>query len=93
MLDIGEALKDCRELKQLSLGQLSVLSGVNKSYLSKIENNKRDPSISSLQAICKSLGIPLGVFILMAEKTENDDFAEIEIALKEIARNAISANI
>lgn len=89
MLSIGTTLKECRELKGVSLGQLAKSSGVNKSYLSKIENDKRDPSLNSLNSICEAIGIPLSIFILLAEKTGNDSFSEISDLLKSTARNII----
>ncbi|MDQ9093085.1 helix-turn-helix transcriptional regulator [Pseudoalteromonas haloplanktis] len=90
MLSIGNAVKECRELKGLSLGQLSELSGVDKSYLSKIENNKRDPSMSSLMSICKGIGIPLSILILLAEETKLDRFSNLTDLLKNTARDVIS---
>jgi transcriptional regulator with XRE-family HTH domain len=92
MLLVGETLKECRELKGISLGQLANESGLNKSFLSKIENNKRDPSLTSLSTVCEAIGIPLSIFILLAERTENDDFSEISELLKITARKAISDN-
>jgi transcriptional regulator with XRE-family HTH domain len=89
MLSIGATLKECRELKGVSLGQLAKSSGVNKSYLSKIENDKRDPSLSSLSSICEAIDVPLSIFILLAEKTANDSFAEVTELLKSTARNVI----
>jgi len=92
MLLVGETLKECRELKGISLGQLANESGLNKSFLSKIENNKRDPSLTSLSTVCEAIGIPLSIFILLAERIENDDFSEISELLKITARKAISDN-
>lgn len=91
MLIIGDAVKECRELKGLSLGQLSELSGIDKSYLSKIENSKRDPSISSLIAICNAFKIQLSALILLAENSESDDFSELTELLKMATRDAIRA--
>lgn len=90
MLSIGNTLKECRELKGISLGQLSKDSGVNKSYLSKIENDKRDPSLNSLNSLCEAIGIPLSIFILLAEDTTDDNFSELTDLLKITARKAIS---
>lgn len=90
MLSIGNTLKECRELKGISLGQLAKDSGINKSYLSKIENDKRAPSLTSLNSVCEAIGIPLSIFILLAESPKNDDFSELTEILKTTARKAIS---
>ena len=89
MLSIGTTLKECRGLKGISLGQLAKSSGVNKSYLSKIENDKRDPSLNSLNSICEAINVPLSIFILLAENTANDSFSEITELLKSTARSVI----
>ncbi|UIM99705.1 helix-turn-helix domain-containing protein [Yersinia ruckeri] len=49
MLDIGSTIKLCREARKLTLQELSDRTDLTKSYLSRIENNQRDPTISALE--------------------------------------------
>ena len=52
---LGESLKARRKEKGLTLTELEALSGVDTSYLGRIENGKRFPSA----AILKKLAEPL----------------------------------
>lgn len=50
---------DARVKKKLTLRQLSKLTGITKSTLSNIENNKVDPKLSQLVKIAKVLNISI----------------------------------
>ncbi|QUH20245.1 helix-turn-helix domain-containing protein [Alkaliphilus sp. B6464] len=55
---IGENLRKIRESKSLGVNQLSRMSGINASYISNLENNKRkNPSIETLQKIADALEV------------------------------------
>ena len=54
MLDIGSTIKLCREARKLTLQELSDRTDLTKSYLSRIENNQRDPTITALEKISLS---------------------------------------
>ncbi|MAE59110.1 MAG: XRE family transcriptional regulator [Halobacteriovorax sp.] len=89
---IGKTLKEIRSAKGLSLAALAEKSNTTKSYLSKIENEKRDASISTIRAVCKALGVPLNIFILLSEDVEEDEYFELNITLKELARKYVITN-
>ncbi|WP_018684794.1 helix-turn-helix domain-containing protein [Actinokineospora enzanensis] len=55
--DIGEYIKQQRNLAKISLRQLSRLAGVSNPYLSQIERGLRKPSAEILQQIAKGLRI------------------------------------
>lgn len=57
---IGEALRAERTLRQMSLAELSELSGVSKTNLSYLERGSGNPSIETLWRISQALGVPLG---------------------------------
>jgi transcriptional regulator with XRE-family HTH domain len=71
MLNIGIAIKQCRDARGLTLQQLAINSGLTKSYLSRVENGQRDPTILTLESIANALHIPVNLIILLAED-END---------------------
>ena len=48
-----------REYRQLKLKELSEKSKIDSATLSRIENNKREPSIKQLQAIAKVLNVTI----------------------------------
>ena len=58
-LTIPKIIREQRKKMSLSLKQLSEISGVSFSHLSRIEQGNRRPSIRTLQRIAKPLGFDL----------------------------------
>ncbi|MGV3346185.1 helix-turn-helix domain-containing protein [Enterobacteriaceae bacterium LUAb1] len=83
MLDIGSTIKFCREARKLTLQDLADRADLTKSYLSRVENNQRDPTITALEKISLALHVPLNIIILLSEKEESkDEFSDINNMLK-----------
>jgi transcriptional regulator with XRE-family HTH domain len=55
---IGQRLRDERQARNMSLDDLSRLSGVSRAALSQIETRKSSPSLSVMWKIAVGLGIP-----------------------------------
>ncbi|MEW6348483.1 MAG: cupin domain-containing protein [Thermodesulfobacteriota bacterium] len=53
---LGNRLRRQRKARELSLKQLAALVGCTPSYLSMVENDKLDPSVSRLKKIADALG-------------------------------------
>ncbi len=66
---LGDKLRSLRKQRNLSLQELAKLADCPPSYLSMIENNKVDPSISRLKKIAEGLGIT--IIDLFREDTYN----------------------
>src|SRR5258707_14678071 len=62
MIQIGDRLRTVRTVRDLNLRQLAEQTGLSASMLCTIENGKSMPSVQSLAAIAKALGLPLGFF-------------------------------
>ena len=90
MLPIGRIIKDFRQRRGLSLSQVARKSEIDKSYLSKIENEKRDPSLGSLHKISKAIDVPLNILILMTEEESDGPFFDLTESLKILALEIIS---
>ena len=56
---IGLNIRRYRTLAELSQIELAVAVGIDRSYLSEIENGKRNPSINILYAIADALQIDI----------------------------------
>ncbi|MEU4237110.1 helix-turn-helix domain-containing protein [Actinoplanes sp. NPDC026619] len=56
---LGQRLRHLRKSKNMTLEQMSEAVGRAPSQLSMIENGKREPKLSVLQAIAAALGVPL----------------------------------
>ena len=79
---IGGAIKICRERKGLTRTDLAKATEMSPSYISLLENNKRDPSISKLEIISDALGIPASVLIFLATDKEQIESINSELAEK-----------
>ncbi len=70
-MNIGRAIKLCRSQKAMTQMELARRSGVSLSYVSLIEQNKRDPTMSVVEEISRGLEVPLSILIfLAADKNE-----------------------
>lgn len=58
-IGLGELLRELLEEKSLSIGKLSILSGVDKSTISRIINKKQRANINHLEKISKALNVSL----------------------------------
>jgi transcriptional regulator with XRE-family HTH domain len=56
---IGEKLRELRELKQLSQGDIEERTGMLRCYTSRVENGHTIPSLETLEKYARALEIPL----------------------------------
>ena len=70
-MNIGKAIKLCRIQKNMRQSELADLAEISVSYLSLIEQGKRDPNFSVLQAISHGLDVPLSILVFLA--TDNSE--------------------
>lgn len=56
---IGERLRDLRQEKSLSQGQIEERSGLLRCYISRVENGHTVPSLETLEKLARALQIPL----------------------------------
>jgi len=57
---VGNTLAELRQLRALSLDELSRLGGESKSMLSQIERNQANPTVAVVWRLANALGVPLG---------------------------------
>jgi transcriptional regulator with XRE-family HTH domain len=67
-MGIGRNMKLIRTARDTTLSDLASKVGVTASYLSLVENERRKPSLKTLEAIAHSLGVHTS--ILLWEKPE-----------------------
>ena len=67
---IGDILKRTRTIYGYKASELSELLGISKSYLSEIENNKKQPSLELLEKYSKIYDMKLSSLILLSENYE-----------------------
>jgi transcriptional regulator with XRE-family HTH domain len=54
---IGQKIKEFRMRRMLTLDKLAAYTGFSKSYLSRVENSKKNPPISTLTRISQALSV------------------------------------
>lgn len=82
---LGNRITELREKKGLSISQLAKLSGISKSTLWEIENNKITPTISTLWSIANALGVPFGELVTY-DIVIKDEGSEVRLIEREEGR-------
>ncbi|HEY8340516.1 MAG TPA: XRE family transcriptional regulator [Egibacteraceae bacterium] len=57
---VARNIRELRDRAGLSLSELAVAAGVAKSTLSQLESGRGNPSIETLWAVARALGVPFG---------------------------------
>lgn len=56
---IGQRLRDLREAKKLSQGDIEKSTGLLRCYVSRVENGHTVPNVETLEKWSRALGMPL----------------------------------
>jgi transcriptional regulator with XRE-family HTH domain len=64
-MNVGHAIKFCRQQKKLSIPALAARAGLSTSYISLLERNGRDPPLSTMEKISRSLEMPLSLLMFI----------------------------
>lgn len=59
-MNVGNAIRRCRTRRGVSQSEVANRAKCSLSYLSMLENNKRDPTLSTVTRIAQALRIPVG---------------------------------
>ena len=60
---IGEALHKARKAKHLTMAEVASLVGVTTGYISNLERNRLEPSLTLLRELVDKLGMPASTLI------------------------------
>ncbi len=71
--ELGEFIKDQREIASMSVRRLAELAGVSNPYLSQIERGLRRPSAEILQQLAKALKISAETLYVRAGLLSEED--------------------
>lgn len=82
-MNIGNKIKNLRILNGLTQEELAVRCDLTKGFISQLENNNNEPSISTLQDILTALGVSLSEFFKEEQEeqivfTKDDFFSDSE---------------
>ncbi|HEM7875423.1 XRE family transcriptional regulator [Burkholderia contaminans] len=90
-MNIGKALKLCRTAKDLSLEAVAERAEISTSYLSRIENQQREPTLTLVGKLAGALSVPMPVLIFLASDSQElrGLDAETEKQFADLALNLI----
>jgi transcriptional regulator with XRE-family HTH domain len=93
-LQVASAVRDLRHVRNLSQRQLAARMGVPRTYISKIENAKAMPTLSSLDRLARALQVDISALLRDAPKRHQDETAVLmaDPFLAEIAKYAAHLN-
>lgn len=77
--EIGKRIKRLREQKNLKKNTLANLAGVSPTYINKLENGERCPTVEYLDYICFGLGITLAEFF-----RDSNEQKELSVAIQNL---------
>ena len=60
--EVGKRIRQLREERNWAKGTLATKAGISPSYIPKLENGEKSPTIETLNAICLAFGITLVEF-------------------------------
>jgi transcriptional regulator with XRE-family HTH domain len=76
-LQVASAIRMLRQKAGLSQRQLALRMSVPRTYVSKIENEKAMPTLSSLQRLATALEVSMADLLKGSSRTLEDDIADL----------------
>lgn len=89
-IQVAAAVRDLRRVRSLSQRQLAARMNVPRTYISKIENGKAMPTLSSLDRLARALQVDISALLRDAPTRHRDETAVLttDPFLAEIAKYA-----
>jgi transcriptional regulator with XRE-family HTH domain len=87
-IQVASAVRDLRHVRNLSQRQLATRMNVPRTYISKIENGKAMPTLSSLDRLARALQVDISALLRDAPTRHKDETAVLmtDPFLAEIAK-------
>ena len=70
-MNLGQAIAEVRQRKCIKQKVLARRCQISQTYLSQIENNRRDPNLSTLKKISQVLEVPLPIIFFLSLTDED----------------------
>jgi transcriptional regulator with XRE-family HTH domain len=65
-MNLGVTIKNIRKQKGQTQSEFALACGISQTYLSQIENNQREPNLSTLKIISNELDVPLPILFFLS---------------------------
>ncbi|MHB8254241.1 MAG: helix-turn-helix domain-containing protein [Acidiferrobacter sp.] len=89
-MNVGQAIRMCRIQRGVSQTDVALKASCSVSYLSMLENNKRDPTLSTLTNIAQALHAPIGILFFLAAEQKDLGAIDKKLASK-LAQSALDS--
>ncbi len=89
-MGIGERIREMRERRQLSQGDIEERTGLLRCYISRVENGHTVPSLETLEKFAGALDVPLYKLFYYGDEQPRDG-AVASPALENLAQEAGAA--
>lgn len=83
-MNIGKSIKFIRIAADIKQGEMAQKLDVSQNYLSLLENNKSEPSLSLLKKISNVFNVPIGFLLVEENVSFESDKPEIDGIYKEL---------
>lgn len=70
-MNLGMKIKQMRKQKGLTQSSFASLCDITQTYLSQIENNQKEPNMSTLKRISDVLDVPLPILFFLSMDEED----------------------
>lgn len=65
-MNLGKVIKDIRKKQAKPQGEFAQDCGITQSYLSQIESDQKEPSLTILKIISEKLNVPLPIIFFLS---------------------------
>lgn len=83
-VNIGRSIKFVRVAAEIRQGEMAECLGISQNYLSMLENNKAEPSLSLLKKIATTFNVPVSFLLLESSVEFESDNPEMDSVLKQL---------
>ena len=90
-MNLGRTIQDIRKARGIRQEDLAKECQITASYLSQIENNRKEPLLSTIRLIADKLGVPVPVLFFLA--IDQEDIPEAKRSSFEILGPSMRAVI
>ena len=85
LMPIGDRLRELREAKKLSQGDIENRTGLKRSYISRVENGHTVPAVETLEKFARAFEVPLYQLFYQGEEPPRLDHLPARKTADEIA--------
>ncbi len=70
-VSVGKNIMRARKERNLTIKDISIMSGITSSLISQIENDKANPSLNTLYSLARAIGVEVSYFFTGVGDTNN----------------------